>query len=738
MSEDAAARDDAPADRPDDRPGEQLSLIRAAVRARPRAKAAPPPVAAELPVARVVVDVPLPHLDRVFDYAVPEPLSAAARPGTRVRVRFAGQDVDAYVVERAATTDHTGALTPLRRVVSAEPVLTPEVLALCRAVADRYAGSLVDVLRLAVPPRHAAAEKAAPAAPDEPAGAVPGPVDEGPWQDYVAGPAFVARLAAGGSPRAVWTALPGPGWTRAVATAVAATAASGRGSLVVVPDHRDADAVEVALGEVLGPGRHTRIGADLGPAARWTAFLAALRGGVRVVVGTRAAMFAPVADLGLVVLWDDGDDSHAEPHAPYPHAREVLVLRAEQAGAGALLGGWSRTTETALLLADGWARPVEASRAVVRARWPRVVLADEAARPDEAAARAARMPAPAWRAVQEGLRRGSVLVQVPLVGYVPRVACQTCRRPALCAHCHGPLRLPHAAPGLVAAAPECTWCGRPAVAWQCPHCSGRALRASRIGVDRTAEELGRAFPGAKVVVSRPTRTLPAVPPSGAIVLATPGIEPGAPGGYAAAVLLDGDTLLARPDLRAGEEALRRWRAAAALVRPGGEGGLVVVVADPAAAAVEAFLRGDPAHFAARELEERAGLRLPPAVTAATLDGPAAAVASLLAVATLPDGAETLGPVPHEARTRAPAAPARARPAPGKQPVGAHRAPPARATATVAPPTLDGGEEHVRLIVRAPRAARAELARTLHAAAAVRSARREPGAVRVRLDPDDLG
>ncbi|MBI4941481.1 MAG: primosome assembly protein PriA, partial [Actinobacteria bacterium] len=363
MSEDAAAHDDAPADRP----GEQLSLIRAAVRARPRAKAAPPPVAADLPVARVVVDVPLPHLDRVFDYAVPEPLSAAARPGTRVRVRFAGQDVDAYVVERAATTDHTGALTPLRRVVSAAPVLTPEVLALCRAVADRYAGSLVDVLRLAVPPRHAAAEKAAPAAPDasDPADATdaqaaPGAVDEGPWQDYVAGPAVVARLSAGGSPRAVWTALPGPAWTRAVATAVAATAASGRGSLVVVPDHRDADAVEAALTEVLGPGRHTRIGADLGPAARWTAFLAALRGGVRVVVGTRAAMFAPVADLGLVVLWDDGDDSHAEPHAPYPHAREVLVLRAEQAGAGALLGGWSRTTETALLLADGWARPGEA------------------------------------------------------------------------------------------------------------------------------------------------------------------------------------------------------------------------------------------------------------------------------------------------------------------------------------------------------------------------------------------
>jgi len=670
-------------------------------------------VAADRPVARVVVDVPLPHLDRVFDYAVPEPMSATAVPGVRVKVRFAGQDVDAFVVERADTTDHPGALTPVRRVVSPEPVLAPEVLALCRAVADRYAGSLVDVLRLAVPPRHAQAEKqAAPRADDgsgEPGGPAAAPagrgVQPGPWQDYVAGPAFVARLARGESPRAVWTALPGPDWARAVAVAVAATSAAGRGSLVVVPDHRDADAVETALVAVLGAGQHTRVEADLGVAARWTAFLAALRGTARVVLGTRAAMFAPVADLGLVVIWDDGDDSHAEPHAPYPHARDVLVLRAEQAGAAALVGGWSRTAEAALLLADGWARPVEAARGVVRGRWPRVVVADEAARPDETAARAARMPAPAWRAVQDGLRRGSVLVQVPLVGYVPRTGCQTCRRPALCLHCSGPLRVPDGGGG----GPECAWCGRPAVAWACPHCGGRSLRARRVGVERTAEELGRAFPGSTVVVSRPTRTLPAVPASGAIVLATPGIEPVVLGGYAAAVLLDGDTLLARPDLRAGEEALRRWRAAAALVRPAPDGGTVVVSADPASAAVEAFVRGDPAHFAARELEERAGLGLPPAVAAATLDGPAGAVTSFLAAADLPASVETLGPVAHEARTR-----------------------------DRAPRTLDGSDEQVRVIVRGPRAVRPELARALHAAAAVRSARREPGAVRIRLDPDDLG
>ena len=84
-----------------------------------------------------------------------------AQPGVRVKVRFAGQDVDGFVIERAATTEHTGRLQPLRRVVSAEQVLTPDVAALTGAVAARYAGTRSDVLRLAVPPRHATVEKQA-------------------------------------------------------------------------------------------------------------------------------------------------------------------------------------------------------------------------------------------------------------------------------------------------------------------------------------------------------------------------------------------------------------------------------------------------------------------------------------------------------------------------------------------------------------------------------------------------
>ena len=76
-------------------------------------------------------------------------------PGVRVRVRVAGRRVNGFVVEIAEQSEHQGRLIPLEAVVSPEPVLTPPLAALARTVADHYAGCMSDVLRLAIPARHA-------------------------------------------------------------------------------------------------------------------------------------------------------------------------------------------------------------------------------------------------------------------------------------------------------------------------------------------------------------------------------------------------------------------------------------------------------------------------------------------------------------------------------------------------------------------------------------------------------
>ncbi len=170
---------------------EQLTLLRETVR-RSRTKE-PAGITSALPVARVAVDVSLPHLDRPFDYLVPDDLAEAAQPGARVKVRFAGKDLDGFVLERLAASDHDGKLARIRKVVSPERVLTPEVAALCRDVADRYAGVLADVTRLAVPPRHAKVEAEALRCTLPPKPAVSSSVSE--WSPYPQAPGFLEALS---------------------------------------------------------------------------------------------------------------------------------------------------------------------------------------------------------------------------------------------------------------------------------------------------------------------------------------------------------------------------------------------------------------------------------------------------------------------------------------------------------------------------------------------------------------
>jgi primosomal protein N' (replication factor Y) len=655
------------------------------------------PVSERLPVARVAVDISLAHLDRPFDYLVPASLDEVAVPGCRVRMRFAGQLVDGYLLERTQTSEHQGRLARLERVISPEPVLTPEIFDLARAVADRYAGTLADVLRLAIPPRHATAEREIPAERAAAAAQRPAP---GSWARYPAGEAFLAGLADRRPVRAAWSALPGPHWPAEIAVAAGTTAAAGRGVVIVVPDARDLERVDVALAGI----DHVCLSADLGPAERYRRWLAVRRGLVPVVAGTRAAMFAPVADLGLVVLWDDGDDLHAEPRAPYPNAREVLALRAHRVGAAALIGGFARTAELTQLVANGWARPLTGSPNALRQAAPLIRAApDEAELARDAAAMTARLPSLALRTARTALAGGPVLVQVPRRGYLDAIACDRCRAQARCVTCGGPLEISGSRE-----IPGCRWCGALAADWTCARCGSGRLRALVIGAARTAEELGRAFPGVSVRTSGGPHVLATVPAEPALVIATPGAEPVAPEGYAGALLLDGWALLGRPSLRAAEEALRRWMNAAALVRAAGP---VVVLAEASLPAVQALIRWDPVIFSERELAERAELGFPPAVRMASVTGASDAVAEFVGSAGLPARAEVLGPVPAGSWGSG-------------RPESGERASRER-------------EPQERALIRISRGEGLALARALHAAQATRSARKDGAAVRVQLDPAEV-
>jgi primosomal protein N' (replication factor Y) len=655
------------------------------------------------PIARVLPMLSIPHLDREFDYLVSAEQSDDAQPGVRVRVRFHGRLVDGFILERRNETDHTGKLGWLDRVVSAEPVLTAEIRRLVDAVAARYAGTRPDVLRLAVPPRHGRVEREPTPAPGPPSVA---PVDPSGWAVYGRrGEQFLAALAESRAARAVWQALPGEPWADRFAEAAAQTLRAGRTALAIVPDQRDLDTLWRAATTRVDEHSVVALSAGLGPAARYRRWLAALRGGARLVIGTRSAVFAPLNDLGLVMVWADSDDTLVEPRSPYPHAREVAMLRAHQARCAALIGGYSRTAEAHALVRSGWAHDLVAARPVVRARTPRVVALDDSGYAEERdpAARTARLPSIALRAARSALEAGApVLVQVPRRGYVPSLACARCRTIARCRHCTGPLALQERGPGAA-----CRWCGRAEPVLRCARCGSEAVRAVVVGAGRTAEELGRAFAGTPVITSAGDAIVAEVDAKPALVVATPGAEPRADGGYGAALLLDTWALLGRQDLRAAEDALWRWMSAAALVRPRGEGGVVTIVADASIPTVQSLIRWDPVGHAEADLLARTEVGLPPSVHMAAIDGTTEAVHALLEEARLPEQADLLGPVDLPAGVRRPAG-------------------------------TPAGAPVIRMLVRVRREHGLALAAALRRGVGVLSARQTRDPARVQIDPLHVG
>lgn len=613
-------------------------------------------------VARVLIDSPLPQLDHLFDYGVPAELVGQVAAGVRVKVPFrsGGRVVDAYVIEvfdpraeSASQTDaaYRGALSPLDSVVSTAVVLTPAVWKLARRLADRAAGNASDIIRLAVPPRQVRVEKAWLAAQAvasdssseaETAGPTPAPALTTPaFVGYPTGRLDTAivehhRVAVAAIPELVQVddGITIGRWAQTLAELAVATLGTGQSAILCVPDFRDQDQVQAALAQLAPTLPLSRVDARQPNPDRYRAFLACLEPAPRIVLGNRSAVYAPAHRLGLIAVWDDGDPLYTEPLSPYVNTRDAALVRQQDSGCALVLLGHSRSVETQRLVELGYLTEVNPAAD----RHPRIIPTDFQSEPDQQA-RAARIPSAAWQAAREALAHGPVLVQVASPGYAPMLACQSCKKAARCTHCQGPLGLKSAS-----AVPSCRWCGALAAGWACAHCEGTKLRVVTLGTGRTAEELGRAFPGARVIVADGDHTIQTLSSQPALVIATRGAEPVPTGGYRAILILDGERMLARESLRVGEDCLRWWANAAALAAPGAP----VLLAGVGGALARALNAWRPDIFAASELADRRQLRFPPAIRVASVTGTAADVDAALTDLGAVVGLDILGPVDTEA------------------------------------------------------------------------------------------
>ena len=541
-------------------------------------------------MVRVVPDVA--GITKAFDYLVPPALDDQVVIGTLVRVVLNGRRVGGWVVADHVAPPAGVALKPLAHVSGIGPSV--EVVELATWAAWRWAGRPRHLLRTASPD---GAVKGLPSPP--PPNHAVATVDDGGAGEALGRARTVLRLppAADAFPLVVAAARLGT-------------------TLVVAPDH----AAAAALG-----GRLRRAGVPVAVLPRGWVQAAA---GAGVVIGARAAAWAPAPALAAVVVLDEHEEAHQEEGSPTWSARDVAAERARRAGAPCVM-----TSPCPSLEALGWGELQAPSRSAERAGWPVVDVVDRRQEdPVKVDLYSSRLVDLIRSSAPEPGR--PVVCVLNRKGRARLLVCGSCAELARCAACGATVATTDT--GTL----RCASCAteRPAV---CLHCGASRLKQRRLGVSRAREDLERLAgrPVAEITGDlSPGAPLPAV----AVLVGTEAVLRRIDRAVAVA-FLDLDSELLAPRYRAAEEAMALVaRAARLLGGKAGGGRLLLQTKLPRHEVVQAALLADPARVSAAETERRAALLLPPAVAMAHVAGAGAEAYARGAAEHL--GVEVLGPV----------------------------------------------------------------------------------------------
>ncbi len=523
-------------------------------------------------------------IDRSFLYAVPGALSEAISVGSIVWVPLHGRKVRGWVVHEGGEDEQS--VRDLDAVVSLGP--SKDVVELCELGAWRYAGRLRPFLLAASPPR--LVNRLAP----KRRGERPSLVDEVNG-DVVS----LAKEAL--SQKASVLRIP-PSGPRLDVVVAAIEFAAPRDVLALVPELHDADVLARRL---------KRLGLDV---ARYPDAWSLAAAGGRVVVGTRSAVYAPMPDLGAIVVIDAHSESYAEQRAPTWDATTIARLRAQRAGVPCVL-----VSPCPPVTHLKGARVVAFPRSEERAGWARVVVFDR--REDDPRSglfspklaetiRSERLRAPGRPFVCLLNRKGRARLLV----------CTRCEEIARCERCGAAVheRLDETTQ---TGELHCELCRltRPVI---CANCSSTALARRRLGTERVAEELA-ALIGERVAEVTGDRSEFDLDGAGVIV----GTEAALHRVRVASSVcfLDFDQEIVAPRFRAYEEAFALLARASRLVGwrsgdPTDTGSVFVQTRLPGHEVLVAAVNGDPAALAKSEMARREALGLPPARALATIEG----------------------------------------------------------------------------------------------------------------------
>jgi primosomal protein N' (replication factor Y) len=546
-------------------------------------------------IVRVVPDVPAIH--KRFDYSVPAALDQEIRVGSRVRIELHGRRVGAWVVEDDVVA--TAGVTPKPLSLSSGQGPPPSVVAMAEWAAWRWAGPVSSFLGTSSPTRvvRRVAQGSTSGAQARPE---PSPTDGERRLETLLSPgggsvAIVDAVMAVGSEPTVVRLAPALDAALVVLELVHRTGPAG--VLVLAPSHARAGQLATRL-------RRSGV-----PVALMPDMWEKASSGRSLVVGTRAAAWAPIPRLRAAVILDAHDEGYREERSPTWSAIDVVVERGRRDQAAVVL-----VTPCPPLTMTEARTVVTTPRSVERRGWPTVEIVDRTGDDPRTGLFSERLAYLLHSVLERPV--GRVVCILNRTGRTRLLACAQCGALARCSRCGGAVAQFESGGPL-----QCRRCDeiRPAV---CAQCDSTRLKSLRIGVTRATEELS-ALSGVDAVEitggSGPTEA------EGARLVVGTEAALHRVARADAVVFLDIDQHLLAPRFAAGEETLALLARASRLVgtREGG-GRVLVQTRIPDHEVLRAAANADPALLAVPERALRETLSLPPFGALSALWGPGAA------------------------------------------------------------------------------------------------------------------
>jgi len=518
------------------------------------------PTASDLPVASVWVDTGIPTLTEPFSYLIPEKLSSQITLGSRVQVPFKDKHLEGIVIERTALTTDAREMKSIYKLLGDFPVASEETLELISLTSNYWAGSPYDVIRSAIPPRVAIAEK--------------GLSSTG------------ATSSSRSESAAVFHLLPPKTDPIIALTSLITTSKVGGTKLVIVPTARELNRLTAEF--VKSNITFISLDSNLPRADRYRNFLLASLGGNDLVIGMRGTIFAPIPGLSEIYLHQENSEHYYERRTPHWNTREVAWIRSKLSHLNLHLTGYVPSLDVAI--------DIDRKEIFYQAKREKISVTAQSSSNGEL------IPSKIYQQIRKGLATGPVLFLVPAKGYATAISCAKCRNVAMC-ECGGKLSKSSAK-----SEPTCVLCSKKYQNWKCGWCGEARVFLTSRGIERFAEEIGRSFPNQVVIQSTANDPHDLVSSDPALVISTPGVEPIAANGYAVVVLLQVDRFLSSSASNGVERAYSNFFAASALI---GDHGVVALVHDDGAAITSSLTTWNPATISKREIEQRITLKLPP-------------------------------------------------------------------------------------------------------------------------------